>query len=296
MNVLRRIIYSVVIAAVATAAAIQFFPDVMFSEHVVNVIGIGFVLSLVLTALSFYREDDLTMHDKDVMMNAFLVVILVPSFYAAGSFVHESETSWSGGEIHYHADYEVIIENNGGELEALNLIDPSNFCEDDYMCSINDRTGITKYHEHNDNRIHLEGVFRKREDATLAAYFEAFGGKLTNTELVYPTNDGVVTKTEGDGKTLKVLVEKGVGNGRRWCVIGSAEDRANICRDSYTNEMATSPDNYVVSPRKKNKASSVILDNIFVVYDSKTVEEALKDVRKDGKYRGMGLTKEGEGF
>lgn len=292
MNVPRRILYSLAVAIVAVTAAIHYLPDYNFVQHVVPLLGLGLASTLILTSISFYRQGDLTMHDKNLLMNGFLVAIMVPTLYTAGAFMHESKTSWSGGEIHYHADYEVFAEDESGELERLNLIDPSNFCENDYMCTVNDRTGSTKYHEHNDNRIHLEGIFKEREDATLAAYFETFDGKLTNRELVYPTNDGVVEKTEGDGKTLKILVNRGVGGGRHWCVIGSAQDESDICKDPYTSELATSPENYIVSPHKRGPS----LDDIFIVYDSKTVEAALKDVRQDNNYRDMGLQKSGEGF
>lgn len=290
MNVPRRTLYAGFIAAVATAVSIQLFPDIDFVSYALPVVEAGVIACLLLAAVSFYREDDLTMHDKNVLMNAFLVAVLVPSFYTAGAFVHQSQTSWSGGEIHYHADYEVLVEQDG-ELRALDLIDPSNFCGSDYMCTLNDRTGITEYHEHNDNRIHLEGVFETRSEATLAAFFETFGGELSNTRLVYPTNEEVV-EVEENGGNLKVIVRRGTGGNRHWCVIGDDVSRDETCVNQYTGELATSPSGYIVSPYKKGPS----LDDIFVIYDSRSTQAALQDLREDGKYRGMGISKEGEGF
>ncbi|MFB6144171.1 MAG: hypothetical protein ABEJ98_02560 [Candidatus Nanohaloarchaea archaeon] len=290
MNVLRRIIYSAIVFVLATAAAIEFMPGYSFVQHTTTLIGLGVLSCITLAAISFYREDDLTMHDKNLLMNAFLIAVLVPSFYTAGAFIHESQTSWSGGEIHWHADYEVFVQQRG-ELQRLDLIDPSNYCNG-YMCSVNDRTGITKYHEHNDNRIHLEGVFREREDATLSAYFETFNGELSNTRLVYPTNNGVVSVKENANRSLKILVRKGVANQRHWCAIGGEVPVEDRCQSADNGEIASSPSEYVISPYKRGAT----LDDIFIVYDSKTTEEALADVRKDGKYRGMGLRKSGEGF
>lgn len=296
MNVPRRIIYFLVVAVVATVSAIQFFPDYRFVEHVIPMLQAGFGLTLLLAALSVYREGDLTMKDKNLLMNGFLVAILVPSFYAAGAFLHESQTSWSGGEIHYHADFEAFVEENG-ELQELDLVDPGEFCkntghESSFMCKLNDRTGSTEYHEHNDDRIHLEGTFKTRRDASLAAFFEQFGGVLQNDKLVFPTKNGTVRKQNQDGKTLKILVHRGTGATRHWCLVGDSVPREDVCRDGYSGEPANSPAEYVVSPYSRGPN----LDDIFIVYDSQTPRDALIDVREDDLYRGKGLTKEGSGY
>jgi hypothetical protein len=297
MNVPNRVAAAVVVFVLATVAAIQYFPEINFVNHVMPIIYGGVLSTLVLATISFYREEELNLRDKNILMKGFLIAVLVPSLYTAGAFVHQSQTSWSGGEIHWHADYEVMVEENN-EYQQLDLIDPSNFCEETRhesttMCSLNDRTGSTKYHEHNDNRIHLEGIFKEREDAVLSAYFETFGGKLTNTELRYPTNDRMVEKAEGNSETLKILIKQGVGGNREWCAIEKQSNlsQEDICRTSE-GELATTPSNYVISPYKRGPT----LDDIFIVYDSKPVEDALQDVRDDDKYEGMGITKEGEGF
>jgi hypothetical protein len=297
MNVPNRVAAAVVVFVLATVAAIQYFPEINFVNHVMPIIYGGVLSTFVLATISFYREEELNLRDKNIIMNGFLIAVLVPSLYTAGAFVHQSQTSWSGGEIHWHADYEVMVEENN-EYQQLDLIDPSNFCEETRhesttMCSLNDRTGSTKYHEHNDNRIHLEGIFKEREDAVLSAYFETFGGKLTNTELRYPTNDRMVEKAEGNSETLKILIKQGVGGNREWCAIEKQSNLSeqDICRTSE-GELATTPSNYVISPYKRGPT----LDDIFIVYDSKPVEDALQDVRDDDKYEGMGITKEGEGF
>ncbi len=295
MNVVRRIGYAALMAALLTAVAITQFPDYRFSSYVTEFIAAGVLLTLVLTTISFYREGNLTMHDKNRIMTAFLLVILVPSFYAAGAFVHESETSWSKGEIHYHADFEVLVEENG-ELRELDLIDPGEFCEktsheSTIMCKLNDRTGSKEYHEHNDDRIHLEGTFKTMEEASLAAFFEQFGGELTDRRLVFPTNDGTVTRTE-DGGRIKILVRRGVAGNRHWCVIDRDAEEQDLCINQHTGKKSSSTSEYVISPYSRGPN----LDDIFIVYDSRGIEEALQDVRQDGKYRGNSLTKEGSGY
>ncbi|MFB6292265.1 MAG: hypothetical protein ABEI58_02620 [Candidatus Nanohaloarchaea archaeon] len=295
MNVIRRILYIFAAAVVATAAAVIYFPDTDFIQYVMPLMQLGAVTTLVLAALSFYHEEDLNLRAKNLLMNGFLVTVLVPSFFAAGAFMHASQTSWSGGEIHWHADFEVLVEQNG-ELQRLNLADPEVFCEDtrheaSYMCQINDRTGSTEYHEHNDNRIHLEGTFKTREDASLASFFETFGGNLTNEKLVYPTNDGVVEVSEDGNRSLKILVHRGTVDARHWCMIGEEAPKGELC-ESFDGVKAKTPMDYVISPYTQGPN----LDDIFIVYDSRTPHEALEDLRDDSKYRGFGLLKSGEGY
>lgn len=267
INVPRRILYFAITAAIFTGGAVTLFPNVDFVGYVEMVLGAGTLALLVLAGLAFLNEDGLTMKDKNLLMNGFLVAVLVPSFYTAGAFIHESQTSWSQGEIHWHADFEVIVDG-----ERQDLIDPGNFCGSSYMCNLNDRTGSTEYHDHNDNRIHLEGVFKERDDATLSAFFETFGGTLTQEKLVMPTDDGWINVTDSGNKTLKVIVENGVGSDRNWRFVD--------------------PESYVISPYKQGP----LLDNMFIIYDDTPREEALQDLRGDGKYKGMGLVKTGEGF
>jgi hypothetical protein len=280
MNILRRVLYIAGVFFLGTVAAIQFMPDTNFVPYVAPVLQISTVALFVLAAESFRKEGDMTLHDKNVLMSAFMVVILGASFFTAGAFVHLSQTSWSGGEIHWHADYEVLVENQQGELERLDLIDPGKFCQTerdgDFMCKVNDRTGTTKYHEHNDNRIHLEGVFREREDATLAAYFETFNGTLTSDTLVYPTNEEIVSVSESadTNKSLKIVVESGVADERSWKVIDN-------------------PSEYVISPYKRGPT----LDDIFIVWDSHSANHVKEQLRiNNGTYRGHSLVKQGEGF
>lgn len=281
MNLLRRVLYIAAFFFLATVAAIQFMPEMNFVEYVLPVLGVSSIALIILTVESLIKEDDLTLHDKNILMSGFMVVILGSAFFTAGAFIHLSQTSWSNGEIHWHADYEVLVENNEGNLERLNLIDPSNFCketphESSYMCSLSDRTGTTKYHEHNDNRIHLEGVFKERSDATLSAYFDTFGGKLTSSGLVYPTNEGSVeiSESSGDNRTLKIIVNSGVGGERGWNIINN-------------------PSEYVISPYKRGPT----LDDIFIVYDSNSANYVKEQFRvNNGTYRGHGLVKTGEGF
>jgi len=297
MKIIKWIASSFVVAAVLTALAIVLFPEARPVNYIIPLMKAGIAVTIGLTVISFYYEGEMTEKQKYYTMAGFLTAIMIPTLYTAGAFMHESETSWSSGEIHYHADYEVLVEQDGN-LQRTNLVDPAKFCqnsnhESTYMCKMNDRTGSKEYHEHNDQRIHLEGVFKTRKEASLAAFFETFGGELTNDRLVYPTNDGRINVTNDGQNSLKILVQKGRTPDRYWCVVGEAEN-VDTC-ESY-GRLADSPSYYVVSANTQNPAEGVALDNIFIIYDSSSAGEAVQDLEEDGNYRGFGLKKAGEGY
>lgn len=291
MNVLYRILGSALFFIIATPLAINYYPETSFISYVPTLIGLGTAAVILLTALSLYNEEDATMRDKNILMTSFIIAVTVPTFFAAASFVHESQTSWSGGEVHWHADYEVfvtvseseigevvsendVIETESGYLARLDLIDPSEFCEGDYMCALNDRTGIKTFHEHNDQRIHWEGIFAKKEDATLKAFFQTFNGNLTSTELVYPVGpDTTVKRTENQSHTLKVFAKQGEAPNREWKIVEK-------------------PGNFVPEPYKRGNN----LNDIFIIYDQNSTEEAWADLRNDDRYKGLGLQKGGSGY
>lgn len=294
MKVLTKTLISVLIAATATAVTVFRYPDAELVQYVIPLMKFGFGAIILMTAISVYNEGDLNEFQKNLVMNGFLVAILLPTLWAAGAFVHESETSWSNGEVHWHADFEVLVEENG-ELQRKNLVDPGKFCEDtkhesSYMCKLSDRTGSTEYHEHNDQRIHLEGTFKEREDASLSDFFETFGGELTNSRMVYPTNNGVVNVSNDVDRNLKIIVQKGVVNQREWCIVGSDAQLDDICESH--GERADSPQKYIVSPHTQGPT----LDDVYIIYDSESPSDALQNLRENSEYKGLGLLKSGEGY
>jgi hypothetical protein len=296
MHVVRYLIASIAAIAVLSWASITYYPAANFIPFVPTVIGAGFVALIAIAAFSMWKENELNERGKTILMSLMLVAILVPSIYTMVAYTHIVATSWSDGEVHWHADYEVIVQNEDSEYEQLDLVDPSQFCkksqhESAYMCTLNDRTGAVEYHEHNDRRIHLEGTFKHREDATLSAFFRTFGGELTNEKLVYPTNDKTYEVEEGDGKSLKIVMQTGVGGDRHWCAIGENVPSEDQCRSQDNGEPATSPQEYVISPIQRGP-----IDLIFLVYDDASVEQVLQDLREDGEYREFGVVKGGEGY
>ncbi|HSB46619.1 MAG TPA: hypothetical protein VLD37_01295 [Candidatus Bilamarchaeum sp.] len=110
--------------------------------------------------------------------------IIAATAYLAGSTLYLNLVSETKGPVHWHADYEVWACDREYEL-----IDPT---------GIENRIGTPVVHEHNDNRIHVEGVLLKKEEASLRNFFVQAGGNFDNNSLTLPTNDGVMTWSDGD--------------------------------------------------------------------------------------------------
>lgn len=296
MYVMRYLGLSLLVGLVGTLVGIRLYPDMNFIHYVLPVFQVGLVVLTVAVGLSLWKEDELSERGKTILMSVLLVAVLGPTIFTAGAWLHGVQTSWSDGEIHYHADYEVLIQQDG-EYQQLDLIDPSRFCEQagqSYMCHLNDRTGTTEYHEHNDRRIHLEGTFKTFEDATLQAFFRTFGGDLTNEQLVYPTNDQVHNITEEGNRTIKIAVQQGVGGTRGWCMIGEPGDgltEDDICQSPFGGERVTQPSEYVVSPYQQGP-----IDILWIIYDDSAPSEVLADLREDDAFMNYEIEKSGEGY
>lgn len=121
---------------------------------------------------------------KYFLFGAFLVVALANTIYLSGSTIYLNQKSKTGGPIHWHADFEIW---NCGE--EINIKDPQGF---------SNKTGEEVVHEHNDNRMHFEGVLLDLHDASLSHFFESLGGSMSNTHLTVPTNNGLLTLKDGD--------------------------------------------------------------------------------------------------
>jgi len=141
--------------------------------------------------------------EKKIIFILIALPVAIATVYLAVDTVYLNIVSESGGPVHWHADYEVWVCD-----KKLDLIDPTGF---------ENRVGSPVFHEHNDDRIHVEGVLVRVRDANLESYFEIIGGKLSDSELSYPANSGTVSANNGDlcndkpGK-LQAFVYKTSGN------------------------------------------------------------------------------------
>jgi hypothetical protein len=113
--------------------------------------------------------------------------IILPSLLLMGSTVYINTISESKGPVHWHTDIEFWV--CGQEIELRN---PTGF--------LSNKIGTSTYHEHDDKRIHLEGVVIKKEyDASLEKFMDVSDGKITLSKLVIPTEDSIFENdTDGD--------------------------------------------------------------------------------------------------
>ena len=103
--------------------------------------------------------------------------------------------------MHWHADYQVWVCG-----ERLNLIDPK---------FPSNKIGTNLLHEHDDQRVHIEGTLHKVSDVSLHNYFEVIGGKLTSDMLAYQTNEQLYEYKNGDLCDSQPAMLKVYVNGQR---------------------------------------------------------------------------------
>lgn len=169
------------------------------STSVVLVSAVALVVLVVIAAL---LKDKV----KTVRAPLFGLIALVmagSTLFLAGSTVYLNVKADSGGPVHWHADFEIWACDS-----QLELRNPTGF--------LSNKIGTSVLHEHDDQRIHLEGVVVDDEvDASLGKFFHVIGGALTDKALVVPLNEtekGTYFEEEedGDGKNpgeLAVLSE-----------------------------------------------------------------------------------------
>ena len=156
--------------------------ETIASNSVNLLIGATVVLA-VLVGISL-QEKYLNEKLKVFLFSGIVIVIAVPTLYMIIATIYLNTVSVSKGPVHWHADTEVWA--CGQEVE---LQDPTGF--------LSNKIGTATLHEHNDKRIHLEGVVVHPEDASLGKFFQVIGGELTNDSLIVPTNGGPIPYTNG---------------------------------------------------------------------------------------------------
>lgn len=173
----------------------------------------------------------------------------------AGSTIYLNVKADSGGPVHWHADIEFWICDN--EIE---LINPTGF---------SNKVGTWTLHEHNDHRIHLEGVVVNGEnDASIGKFMDVIGGAITDDALVIPVNpEGTVFEDDVDGdgpsdtysNSLDSLIVE--SNGSRYvraidgqtCGDQAAEVQVFVYKfnkenDTYEQSKISNPQSYTMSP------------------------------------------------
>jgi hypothetical protein len=138
-------------------------------------IKVVFAASAIIILLILYAA--ISGNRSHIIFGSIALSVILASLFLIGSTIYLNQASVSKGPVHHHADFEIWA--CGQQLELQN---PQGF--------LSNKIGTPVLHEHNDKRIHLEGVIVNREDASLGKFFRVIGGELSASSLVVPTNDG----------------------------------------------------------------------------------------------------------
>lgn len=162
----------------------------------VTVVVVGSILVLLLVAIAAgiaKSRKKKTQALKLPLFVAIVVVVLGTTFTISGGTVYLNLKSATGGPVHWHADFEIWACGNEVELR-----DPTGF--------LSNKIGTATYHEHDDKRIHVEGVPTDLPyDFSLGKFFNVVGGGISKDSLVVPLNangkyfEDHHDETDGDG-------------------------------------------------------------------------------------------------
>ena len=144
------------------------------------------VISAIFVILALYLQKypEIFRKIKKILFLGIIIPILILSIFLISQTIYINIISETKGPVHWHADFEIYACD-----ENLDLIDPT---------GLSNRIGTSVFHEHGDNRIHIEGVVVNYEDVSLDSFFKVIGGHLHKEELIFLTNEGLVEFTNGD--------------------------------------------------------------------------------------------------
>ena len=134
----------------------------------------GGIILVVLLILSTVLRDRMPKLKTPLFVLICFDIVAV-TLLLIGSTIYLNVNSESGGPVHWHTDFE--IRACGQEVEFR-----------DPVGVLSNKIGISTLHEHNDKRIHLEGVVVEETDASLAKFFHVTDGYIDDTQLQVPVN------------------------------------------------------------------------------------------------------------
>lgn len=193
----------------------------------IRVVMISSLILVVLLALAVTIVKNKKLHIyKKPLFASIIIAILIPSLLMMGSTVYINTISESKGPVHWHTDIEFWV--CGEEIELRN---PTGF--------LSNKIGTSTYHEHDDKRIHLEGVVVEKDyDASLEKLMDVIGGSITDTNLVIPTENIVFENDiDGDASSGNTLFAANhvTSNGEGYSSI--AVENGESCNDSDIAEI-----------------------------------------------------------
>lgn len=158
------------------------FGSYLKSTSINYILITSLIVIILVIASTFFKEKTEKM--KWLFFLAIIIPIILTTIYTAGSTIYLNLISETKGPVHWHADYEIWNCD-----EKIELIKPK---------GISNRIGSAIFHDHGDNRIHVEGVVNNKENVDLHNFFEIVGGDLDKDRLVIPTGQKTVEVKNGD--------------------------------------------------------------------------------------------------
>ncbi len=132
----------------------------------------------------FIFKNGLSNTNKKIIYSLLAVIVSMITVYFVVTTIHINVISETKGPVHWHADFEVWKCG-----EKTGLIEPK---------GLSNRVGTAVLHEHNDNRIHVEGVVVEKGDVDLYSSFKAVGGVLAKGYFMMPTDEGTLEMRDGE--------------------------------------------------------------------------------------------------
>lgn len=165
--------------------------EVFVNDLSINTIGLASISLIVLLILAGFTIKNKAFHHLKLPLFVLIAAtIVVPSVLLVVSTVYVNVNSESKGPVHWHTDFEIWA--CGQEVELRN---PTGF--------LSNKIGTATYHEHDDKRIHLEGVVvEKSYDASLEKFFDVTDGAITPRSITVATEASIIENdTDGDEST-----------------------------------------------------------------------------------------------
>lgn len=144
-------------------------------ENAYNVVLASAAILIVLVVYSIKtkpRKEKI----KKILFWSIVFFAVGSNLYLAGATLYTNHVSPTGGPVHWHTDFELW---NCGEY--LDLVDPTGW---------DNRVGTWEVHEHNDNRMHIEGTILEMNQASFHHFFEVIGGTVDASGMTFPTIHG----------------------------------------------------------------------------------------------------------
>ena len=170
-----------------------------YTDPVLYIKLTAILLAIMTTLIVLFKGKVQDSKYKKYVFLLFVFPTLISTLYIAGYTINKNIQSETGGPIHWHADYEVWACG-----ERFDLVNPT---------GLKNKIGTPLFHEHDDDRIHVEGTVMAVADVSVGKFFETIGGKLQNGVLEYPVEgkgyvkyESGVTECDGQVGELKVYV------------------------------------------------------------------------------------------